>query len=204
MDLVSRLSGTIHNVKNKLQLIFPWVDDLSGSKEESVVVAADEIRWRLSEVNQQLVALLGLYQLENDAHVLLSQEVYLCDLILSCEEYVPPGIEVKHECGSGFIGFFDENLVKSVISDAVHNAVRFAEKRILLSARPQGQGVLLSVEDDGPGFDSAASGKNTDTGLGIHFAEKVAKAHQNNGEVGSVTLEVSEKLGGAAFRLYLP
>jgi signal transduction histidine kinase len=203
MDLVSRLSGTIHNVKNKLQLISPWIDDLSNSEDVQIVAAGDEIRRRLMDVNHQLVSLLGLYQLDEN-QMLSTQEVYVCDLISSCEEYVPPRFNVTHECGENLTGFFDENLIKSVISDAIHNAVRFAENRILLSARSQGTGVLLCVEDDGPGYGSSASSENTETGLGIHFAEKVAKAHRNNGQVGSVALKVSENLGGAAFQIYLP
>lgn len=213
MDLNSRLTGTVHNVKNKLQLILPVVDTLLNSEDAQVYRAGEDIRRGLTDVNQQLVALLGLYRLDQNKLV-SSDEVYVVDLLTSCAAFVPSAIEVEVDCQADQVGCFDENLVKSVVSDAIHNAVRYARSRILLSAHDTSRGILITVEDDGPGyeFDSASAQGSPDeisndgegTGLGFHFAEQVAKAHRNGEEYGSINLTTSTSLGGAAFSLFLP
>lgn len=204
MDLSSRLASTVHDVKNKLQLISSTADNLTQSPDDTVRETGISILRGLMDVNEELVALLGLYKLA-ESKIVFSQEVFVFDLLSACTTYTPSNLEAKVECDDDLVGFFDENLVRSVIFDAFHNGVKFAKSRIVLAAVKQGRGIVISIEDDGPGFRGAEKMKDKKgTGLGLYFADQVATAHRNHGEDGSVDLLSSVKLGGARFSMYLP
>jgi len=65
------------------------------------------------------------------------------------------------------------------------------------------------VSVDGPDFPQALLNDNFDaprasqqgTGLGLYFANSVAKVHQNKGRIGKIALT---NTGGGVFSLYLP
>ncbi len=214
MDLTSRLASTVHDVKNKLQLISSVVEQLSGSADQKVRETGNDIQRGLMDVNEELVALLGLYRLDQNK-IVSGQEVFVADLLSACITYKPSNLDATIECDPDLVGYFDENLVRSVVSDAFHNSIKFARSRILLKAARETGGVVISVEDDGPGFAATATGisEGTDkesmadrrgTGLGLYFAEQVAKAHRNKGNPGWIKSQSSDGLGGAAFSIYLP
>lgn len=48
--------------------------------------------------------------------------------------------------------FYDESLIRMVLANALHNALRFARQRILVTARESGDWLELCVADDGPGY----------------------------------------------------
>lgn len=123
-------------------------------------------------------------------------------MLVSCISFLPSQFNVNVICDPELTAYFDEYLVKSVISDAIHNATRFANSHIVISASQQGKGIQFCVEDDGPGFNLDI--KPESTGLGIHFAQLLAAAHRNDGKSGEVRISKSNELGGARFILYLP
>jgi signal transduction histidine kinase len=81
--------------------------------------------------------------------------------------------------------------------------------RVTLSAADEPPaGVLLAVEDDGPGvpeslcetlFNPFVTTKKEGTGLGLAFSRKVVEAHG-----GSIEVDRSIELGGARFRIHMP
>ena len=202
MDLTTHLTSVIHNVKNKLQLIQSSVDVVFTSQDHKTQVAGDEIRRGLMDVNQQLVALLGVYKLDQNKLV-STQEVHLAELLATCADYIPDTFTTKIDCDTDLVGFIDENLVKAVVSDAIHNAVTYADKQILLTAMAKEKGVVISVEDDGAGI-RVENTNSKGTGLGNFFARQVAESHRNGEVYGDLELKTSSVLGGAAFLLYLP
>jgi signal transduction histidine kinase len=74
----------------------------------------------------------------------------------------------------------------------------------------------LRVEDNGTGYpefmlhsDSVAANKGVNfftgsTGLGFYFSSQVAHMHQNNGRMGSLTIENGGTYGGGCFVVSLP
>jgi two-component system sensor histidine kinase PhoQ len=100
-----------------------------------------------------------------------------------------------------------------ILGNLLENAFKWAEHRVLLTARPLDEsglrrpGLELSVEDDGPGIapdqverilqrgvrgDERVQGH----GIGLSIVQDIVHSH-------SATLEVlrSEELGGAQFRI---
>jgi signal transduction histidine kinase len=80
--------------------------------------------------------------------------------------------------------------------------------RVLVSARREGEGVRIEVEDDGPGvatsmrgriFDPYVTTKADGTGLGLAIVKKVVVEHG-----GEIEADQSPRLGGARFTLHLP
>src|SRR5690606_25480424 len=98
----------------------------------------------------------------------------------------------------------DRELMLDVLSNAVHNASRYARTRVRLRAGQDAEGLHLMVEDDGPGFDTTDAEEMTRRGLGLYVARAIARAHRRGDAVGRLELSNGGALGGAAFRLVLP
>ena len=75
-------------------------------------------------------------------------------------------------------GFFDGQLIATVIADAVYNALRGCQQHIEICAVSHRRGVLITVEDDGSGYPAeilAIQGQHSvpsqhGSGLGLFFA----------------------------------
>jgi len=201
MDFTSQLASAIHDIKNRLQFMLPLAEQIAESEDHSAKEIGEQLRLGLEGLNSDLVALLGLYKLENKQGVFI-REVYVSDMLDSCTTFLPKQFKVTVNCDPELTAYFDENLVRSVISDAIHNATRFADKQINISAGALEKGIQFFIEDDGGGFKLDA--ESSSTGLGMHFAKLLASAHQNNGQCGEVGISHSRHLGGAKFSLYLP
>ena len=85
----------------------------------------------------------------------------------------------------------------------------------MLSACASDSGVLIRIEDDGPGFPDfllalgnaaqfGISFETGNTGLGLYFADAVARRHQAGDRTGRIQLDNDSQLGGGRFCLELP
>lgn len=106
--------------------------------------------------------------------------------------------------------FYDTALIRLALTNAVHNACRYAKSTVKLSARSDNNFLVFEVIDDGPGFPDSMLGAAPSsptfasargTGLGIYLAGKIAELHQMEGRCGNVILS---NRGGACFSLSLP
>lgn len=106
--------------------------------------------------------------------------------------------------------FFDVNLVRMALANALHNACRSARQTVTLLADTQDGMLMLGVADDGTGYPeiilqhggrepAAVSGRGT--GLGLFLARQIAELHQLNGQHGRISLSNQP---GAVFKMYLP
>jgi two-component system nitrogen regulation sensor histidine kinase NtrY len=83
-----------------------------------------------------------------------------------------------------------------------------ARGHVIVSARAEGEGAAIAVEDDGPGvteetrervFDPYFTTKVDGTGLGLAIVKKIVVEHG-----GSIDVGKSARLGGASFVVHLP
>ncbi len=116
----------------------------------------------------------------------------------------------------------DKQMLRRVLVNLVRNAVQAirdarhakgdgperARGRVIVSARVDGEGAAIVVEDDGPGipvdrrdrvFDPYFTTKTDGTGLGLAIVKKIVVEHG-----GTVGVESSTRLGGALFIVRLP
>ena len=101
-----------------------------------------------------------------------------------------------------------EQLVLNLVTNAAQALERReGEKRIVISSRKEGGGILLSVADSGPGvaepirekiFTPFYTTKQGGTGLGLSISRKIVSDHG-----GTIKVEAG-RLGGAEFLIFLP
>ncbi len=119
-------------------------------------------------------------------------------------------LEIDHACPTGLLVPIPKHDLEAMLSNLVSNAHKFADTRVRVSAQEAGDGLRLTVEDDGPGIDEALRsaafnwGKRLDeappgTGFGLSIVRDIAELYE-----GSVTLGKSTDLGGLRVDIDLP
>jgi K+-sensing histidine kinase KdpD len=211
MDLLTLLASAIHDAKNQLHQILADAATLAAMNDPAVQAIAARLEHRSLALDRRLVTLLGIYRLGREGMVNITEH-HVADLLNSI---AVDWVGAVVECDEELVGYFDAALIRAVISDALDNAQRFGRGQLLLTACIENKALLISIEDDGDGFIvdkpdhevSIASANDealAQTGLGLYFADEVAKAHQNHGVAGHIERTTSSQLGGAALRIYLP
>ena len=225
IDFSTLLASAAHDMKNSLSLILSTLDELSDDKSieqsDSFSKPIDLVRYEAKRVNNDLVSLLTLYKLEGDhitaRHELNSVNDFLEDQLLYHHSSLTlRNIEAKIECDEMLQWVFDADLLGTVINNLINNALRYTQKQISVSGNIIDDQLCISVEDDGPGYPIAileqqpgTSGYNVDyksgsTGLGLHFAQVITKAHHKGEERGRIELSNDSTLGGGRFNIFLP
>lgn len=103
-------------------------------------------------------------------------------------------------------------ILKSLVLNGIEAIGANKKAKILIAAQRQyngrSHGILLSVEDNGPGFvdnvithifDPFFSTKEASTGLGLTLVKKYVDAHR-----GTIMISTSKSLGGAKVEMFFP
>lgn len=105
-------------------------------------------------------------------------------------------------------GCFDPEQMRSALDNLILNAIAASppESQVIITAALQGESLILSVSDQGPGpppdirehlFEPFVTGRPDGTGLGLSVVCEVAKAH-------SGTVELITANNGTCFRIAIP
>jgi len=199
----SHLSAAyIHDVKNLLSLLMSKAESNHDLESIHHLMAAD----------YKLNHLLFLYKSEADMLTLniepISPNSFLHIVAANYQSFTLKSIEVELGDDSA-MAYIDKGLVELCIGNAIHNAERYAQNSIRLSAREENGMTVLRVRDDGPGFSDEVlsnSGKSilsssSSSGLGFYLASKIAERHVNKDVHGYLKLLNEE---GAVFDMYFP
>ncbi len=163
----------------------------------------------LRECSDQLTHLEGTGQPAGDADT---------------ESLAAPNVEITWKLPDAPLPVaIDRQMLRRVLVNLVRNSVQAVRDaragkgetkpgevlgHVLVSARAEGDGAAIVVEDDGPGipaerrarvFDPYFTTKVDGTGLGLAIVKKVVVEHG-----GTIDVTSSESLGGAAFVIRLP
>lgn len=215
LDMGVLLASLIHESKNTVGHLMYQTQTMKNafSLPADMYEQLDNIEGDLKRLNDCWVEYLYLYKLASDGYDIQCETYSVADFL---DEQVfvlrqtakEKDIELSFDCAADLIGVFDERLLISVISTGFYNALRFANKHILLRGERQNQFLVISIEDDGCGFAGDTEEDSTlveyNTSLGLHFAELAAQAHTNNQQQGYIEKSVSVTLGGASLKIYLP
>lgn len=119
----------------------------------------------------------------------------------------PSGVRIDLRAADELMFEADPELLARAVENLVENAVRALsgeDGRIRIRVEQDERGILLSVEDSGPGvpedlaiFEPFVSGTNG-SGLGLVFVRQVVEAHGGRVEARK------GGLGGACFEIHLP
>jgi two-component system, NtrC family, nitrogen regulation sensor histidine kinase NtrY len=137
------------------------------------------------------------------------------------ESLTHPNVDVRLEVPDEELpAAIDRQMLRRVLINLVRNAVQAIRDarsgraagevlgKVLVSARREGEGSAILVDDDGPGvpvearsriFDPYFTTKQDGTGLGLAIVKKIVVEHG-----GRIEVERSESLGGARFVVHLP
>lgn len=199
--LLDILASGVHDAKNQLFI----AESLIAAAEAKYGMTMSEARYAIEAAGNRLSRTLAAYGVLRHDATLAVTPVLVADL---CEEVVlaqknhltGENIELTVDCQVFDEWPLDRDLVTDMLNNAVQNAGRFARKRIRLSAQEQGGWLVLSVEDDGPGFFALPP----EQGTGLMVASRLAELHARKGQQGSLHLSNGGSLGGARFELRLP
>jgi two-component system sensor histidine kinase SenX3 len=218
------LASSIHDMKNALNLHVRVLEQVAlRCKAQGDQAGFDDLGalvFESNRMNMQLVEMLSLYKLGKSIYPIDIEEHIVADVIHEVvlqSQFVlaHKGIRLTVDCADGCYWFFDKELLKGVLVNALNNACAFARDHITIVARLTNKSLELRVEDNGPGYPqsmltgSVAESKAVNfstgsTGLGLYFCEQVAQLHKNGGKRGNLHIENGGSLGGGCFVMTLP
>lgn len=218
------LASTIHDIKNSLGSILNNLDELISNPDNHIadLRQASLLQHETQRANSNLIQLLTLYRLGNEQLAVRIAEHNLEDFLdeAVANNYAicqAMNIRLSHTCDHTLTGYFDADLIHSLLDSTIGNAHRYAKHEIHLSAQEEDGYLVIRVEDDGAGFpdslpgmleriaaqrlDPQSSGR---TQLGLYFANCIAELHENAGKQGCIHLKNNHSLPGGCFELWLP
>lgn len=219
------LASSVHDMKNSVgMLIFSLQKLIEESSPQTAQQKAvfSQLEYEAARINNDLVQLLTLYRLDekilsasvDEASVseVLSDQIARNETLLANK-----GIEITLNCDEDLIGYFDAELIGSVVNNLLVNSARYARTQISMSAKVEAPYLVIDIEDDGAGFPEAmltsshegeaeAGSINTlgATGLGLVFARKILSLHGSEQIKGYMDFSNDGINGGAKVRLYVP
>jgi signal transduction histidine kinase len=223
LDFSMVIASTVHDMKNSLatltQAHSQWLSRLSAEQRDTPENGV--IEYEFASLNGMLVQLLGLYKLGVNQLPLRPDYHELDDFIEAQLAHhqevldsrgIAADVEVDHLSP---LGFFDRELIGSVVANIIVNAIRFARERILVTLGDENGQLKITINDDGPGYPAHMIEHQTDyvlginqgsgsTGLGLYFASHIARLHGRNGVQGRIEIANGGALGGGLFSLFLP
>jgi signal transduction histidine kinase len=199
--LLDALASGVHDTKNQLFI----AEAIIAACEKKHGVELGEARYALEAAANRLSRTLATYHLlRHDARLAILPVIVgdLCaEVALNQRQHLAKaGISLEITCTVVDVWAFDRDLVSDMLNNAVQNASRFARRQIRLIAQTEDGGLLLRVEDDGPGFTILPPA----SGTGLLIAERLASMHTRLGRNGHVRLANDSTLGGARVDMWLP
>lgn len=212
MDISTILASAIHESKNQVGTLLYQLQMLkesipSNDSNSSKIMVIEE---SLKKLNDEWVEYLYLYKLASDGYQLhvdtFSIDEFLDDQVFALLSSAnAKKLELSYQCSSDLMGVFDERLMTAVVGTAVYNALRFARTKIEINAKIEGDFLVIGIDDDGTGFNSDEEDfLESNTGLGLYFAQLSANAHISKEKSGFLKKETSPSLKGARLAIYLP
>jgi signal transduction histidine kinase len=223
LDFSTVIASTVHDMKNSLAMLMQshsqWLARLPEAQRAGPELGV--IDFEFAHLNGMLVQLLGLYKLGVNQMPLQPAYHELDDFIEAQlashqEVFASRGIIATYEVDPlSPLGFFDRELIASVLGNCINNAIRYARESLLITVSDEAGQLVLSINDDGDGYPPEMLERQADyvqginhstgsTGLGLYFAARIAALHQRNGVVGRTEIGNGGPLGGGIFSLYLP
>ena len=217
------LASTVHDMKNSLGMMLESlhvvIGPLKESKDDKIRKHHAVVQYEASRLNGSLMQLLALYKLEQGQLMFRPSYHNLYDFL--DEQFLThaPLLKARRfdftiDVDSDIEAVFDETLMSMAIGNILGNAIRYAHSKIELSVVNH-DGLTIRINDDGPGYpapmlemvDHYVQGvdqSSGSTGLGLYFAQQIARLHTHGEKQGYIGLINGGRLGGGLFSLTIP
>lgn len=222
VDFAMVLASSVHDMKNSLGMLLNSLQETMQDMPARTPAQHQRfatLQYEASRINGELIQLLALYRMNQQAMPLHVEENFVRDLLdeqLARNDnlFVSRRLQVECLCPDDLVGYFDYELVAGVVHNILVNGARYTRSRLKITASAHQGGLKLLVEDDGQGYPPAmleqpvlAAGVSFETGstnLGLYFAQKVASLHRSRDLCGHIALTNGGSFGGSVFELFLP
>jgi K+-sensing histidine kinase KdpD len=222
LDFSTILASAVHDMKNSVGMLLGGLDEITGKCGDVCpsIASINQLRYEGKRLNRNLVQVLTLYRVNGEHYSLNLSENDVGETLEECFLENEPllsmkGVELKLACEDELVYFYDRELVSGVINSAINNAYKYARDRIVIGATEKDGYLVLYVEDNGAGYpehmlecdvesDHEVSFEHGSTGLGMLFAETIARMHKHKEKQGYVAISNDGIDGGARFSLCLP
>lgn len=208
-------AALLHEMKNHLVLMSITLDRVHHVGDAEHDQPLDEVRLLCQRASERLMQALFIYKNEKGGTLLNAVDAYSTEDFVSEMAIQAKSLRsqlcVETEIAPDVppIWFFDRNMLEMALINALHNSISYARERIRIVARINDGMFCIAVEDDSDGYPphilkSVEDDKplsTSGTGLGLRFANLIAKAHVNHGRRGSLSLR---NQNGAVFEIRVP
>lgn len=193
----------VHDLKNGLGALEAQLLTLQQTQPDG----RSEVPYRhCVELRQRFVQFLALYGVDGRMRAHSADESPQDLMNLICKDQAPLlaplSIAVRDLAQAPAYWHYDRRLVRLALEAAIHNAQRYAQDQIWLSAQVCDGLLVFTIDDDGPGPQPANPDDPHATGLGSALCQAVASAHDLAGRHGYARL-MNRPQGGARFELGL-
>ncbi len=216
------IASSVHDMKNSLILLQQNIEQICADEQVKNKYKKEYgvIQYEARRFNNALVQLLSIYKLEEDRlpihYQFLDTEMYLEDVAMN-HKILLDAKEIAYEidCDFDLHWSFDPELMNGVLDNIISNSIRYTKDKIILRGYIGENGLVLEVEDNGPGYPAdmlddperyihRTNFSTGSTGLGLYFSAQVAKMHKNNNQAGYIELKNCGTNGGGLFRIVIP
>lgn len=207
------LQNASHELRTPLMSIQGYAEGIKygviDDKDNAVEIIIDESK-RLTTIVEDLLYLSKLDSFQDSISL---EDLNGEEMLMGCIERVN-GIALQKKIN---ISFYtqdknlslraDEEKLSRAIINILGNCLRYAKKEIKLTLNKVDTNLIITIEDDGPGFESNElsniferffKGKSGKYGLGLAITRSIVEKHN-----GTVTAENSSNKG-ACFKINLP
>ncbi len=223
IDFSTLMASTVHDMKNVIAAVSQAYESLFAEMPEALQRSpqARLIEQEALRLDAMLMQLLGVYKLEHN-QLRLQPEYYSIDELFEDlnnrhrELLDYRNIDLQIELDEPDLeGYFDVSLIGTVLDNALGNALNYCKKSIRLHARREDNGILLSINDDGPGYpasllgavrekESSSIDRNSgSTGLGLYFAASIIAMHDQDERPARLELTNQGHLPGACMTIWI-
>jgi signal transduction histidine kinase len=222
VDYATLLASAVHDMKNSLGVLMSSIEELQEPCSACQVTHAkrERMSYEAQRLNSDLLQLLAIYKIDTGRYQANIQEQCVADFLSECAlthavVLGPRGFTIEQCCDPGLYGYFDRHMVAGVINNVINNAYKYSKDTVRLSAQFTNEYLVISVEDNGPGYPDImlcntqpTAGpidfEKGSTSLGLYFSSLIAALHTNHGRHGYIECSNDGIDGGGRFALYLP
>lgn len=196
-----------HSLKGPLNLLLRETESIHVEKHDQAVIAqnAEAIRQLIeSELKRARLAGRGTVGQRFDVDAELPALIGLLEQV-----YSDKSVDVRYNIGPGVELVHDRQDMLELIGNLLDNAVKWSRSVVIVNLR-SARGILIDVEDDGPGCSPEELGRLTQRGvrldesvaghgLGLSIVKDIVDMYE-----GRLELATSTRLGGLRATVFLP
>lgn len=205
------LQNASHELRTPLMSIQGYAEGIENKIVADPISAANIIKQESIRMKKLVDELLTLSRIENQSGNIELKPINITNLMLDFIQNIN-GMAMKHNIRidtymeTHVVAYVDETLLSQVVLNIISNCIRYAKTCVFVSAKIEGDKAVITIMDDGDGFDKDDlghifdkfyKGKKGNFGLGLSIAASATQYMH-----GKLTASNADE-GGAKFCIEL-